>query len=72
VDVTESYALRHVGAKLVDGFTRVHLMRDVALGGVAAVHALPAALPAAATRVTIRDELGNISTSTVVRTCGFD
>jgi hypothetical protein len=66
--VTESYVLRHVGAELVDGFTRVHLMRDAALGGVAAVHALPAALPAAATRVTFRDELGNISTSTVVRT----
>ena len=67
VHVTESYALQHTGAELVGGFTRVHLMRDAALGGVAAVHALPAALPPSATRLSFRDALGNISTSSVVR-----
>jgi len=62
LQVEERYNLKHVGALLKGVFSRLELQRYPAPSSVAMV---TAALPADATEIYFRDDIGNISTSTV-------
>jgi len=66
VRMSESYVVRHDGAKLVGPYESEDAMRRMYGGRLAepsAVRELKATLPAGASRVTYTDRIGNISTS---------
>uniref|UniRef100_A0A646QCR6 Dolichyl-diphosphooligosaccharide--protein glycosyltransferase subunit 1 n=1 Tax=Hemiscolopendra marginata TaxID=943146 RepID=A0A646QCR6_9MYRI len=61
IAVEESIDLRHTGAILKGPFSRYEYQRDQ--NGISSVKSFKTVLPAAATDVYYRDEIGNISTS---------
>ena len=63
IAVEETIDLHHVGAKLKGSFSRLDFQRNPAAAAQAAVLHFKTVLPATATDVYYRDEIGNISTS---------
>lgn len=64
IAVEELYELRHAGARLKGGFSRIEY--QMARGGPSpSFRSLVASLPAQATNIYYRDQIGNISTSDI-------
>ena len=61
IAVEETVDVRHVGAKLKGSFSRLDFQRENS--GVSAVKSFKTVLPASASGVYYRDDIGNISTS---------
>jgi oligosaccharyltransferase complex subunit alpha (ribophorin I) len=61
IAVEESIELRHTGATLKGSFSRYEYQREQ--NGISSIKSFKTMLPAAATDVYYRDEIGNISTS---------
>ncbi|XP_076812550.1 dolichyl-diphosphooligosaccharide--protein glycosyltransferase subunit 1-like [Clavelina lepadiformis] len=67
IAVEESIDVRHTGAKLKGSFSRYDYQR-MPNSGAASVKSFKTILPAAASDVYYRDEIGNISTSNLLKT----
>lgn len=66
IAVEEIYELLHAGARLVGGFSRIdYQMMRPGPGATPSFKTLVATLPAQASNIYYRDQIGNISTSAV-------
>jgi oligosaccharyltransferase complex subunit alpha (ribophorin I) len=66
IAVEEIYELQHAGAKLAGGFSRIdYQMMRQGPGASPSFRELVATLPAHASNIYYRDQIGNISTSSV-------
>lgn len=70
IAVEEIYELQHAGAKLAGGFSRIdYQMMRPGPGASPSFRGLVTTLPAQAHNIYYRDQIGNISTSTVKVSC---
>jgi oligosaccharyltransferase complex subunit alpha (ribophorin I) len=65
IAVEEIYELKHAGAKLSGGFSRFDYMMKRAGFPSPSFRSLTAVLPLQATNIYYRDQIGNISTSSI-------
>jgi oligosaccharyltransferase complex subunit alpha (ribophorin I) len=68
IAVEETFHMRHTGAILKGPFSRYDYQRNAAGSGVSSIRNFKTHLPASATDVYYRDEIGNISTSHMLPT----
>ncbi|BDA44122.1 Dolichyl-diphosphooligosaccharide-protein glycosyltransferase [Coccomyxa sp. Obi] len=67
VYVEENYNIKHTGAVLKGEWSRLRYMQDPRRNGAASIKEFTAVLPRSAHSLYFRDEIGNVSTSSVKR-----